>query len=90
VSGDRDSGACLVKFSWTAIRRHAPARGPASPDDPALAGFRAQRRKKVRPRRNARAACLSRVRGPTRTHGSEGAGHGNASLLPDCGSQVRL
>ena len=31
VFGDRDSGVCLVKFSWTAIRRHVPvkARHPA-------------------------------------------------------------
>jgi RNA-directed DNA polymerase len=26
VFGDRDSGAYLVKFSWTGIRRHVPAR----------------------------------------------------------------
>jgi len=49
VFGDRDSGACLVKFSWTAIRRHVPVKGSASPDDPALAGYRAERRKKVKP-----------------------------------------
>ena len=38
VFGDRDTGACLVKFSWTAIQRHVPVKGAASPDDPALAG----------------------------------------------------
>ena len=49
VFGDRDSGAYLVKFSWTAIRRHVPVKGTASPDDPALAGYWAERRKKVKP-----------------------------------------
>ena len=49
VFGDRDSGACLVKFSWTAIQRHVPVKGAASPDDPALASYWAERRKKVNP-----------------------------------------
>jgi RNA-directed DNA polymerase len=49
VFGDRDSGACLVKFSWTAIQRHVPVTGAASPDDPALASYWAERRKKVKP-----------------------------------------
>jgi RNA-directed DNA polymerase len=49
VFGDRDSGACLVKFSWTGIRRHVPVKGAASPDDPALARYWAERRKKVKP-----------------------------------------
>jgi hypothetical protein len=34
VFGDRDSGAYLVRFSWTAIERHVPVKGAASPDDP--------------------------------------------------------
>jgi RNA-directed DNA polymerase len=49
VFGDRDSGAYLVKFSWTAICRHVPVKGAASPDDPALAGYWAARRVKVKP-----------------------------------------
>jgi len=49
VFGDRDSGGYLVKFSWTGIERHVPVRGAASPDDPALAAYWAERRKKVRP-----------------------------------------
>ncbi len=49
VFGDRDSGACLVKFSWTNIERHVPATGAASPDDPALASYWAERRRKARP-----------------------------------------
>jgi len=49
VFGDRDSGAYLVKFSWTAIHRHVPVKGSASPDDPALAEYWATRRNKVKP-----------------------------------------
>jgi RNA-directed DNA polymerase len=50
VFGDRDSGAYLVKFSWTGITRHIMVKGTASPDDPALARYWAERRKKVKPR----------------------------------------
>jgi RNA-directed DNA polymerase len=49
VFGDRDSSAHLVKFSWTRIERHTPVKGTASPDDPALVGYWAERRKKARP-----------------------------------------
>jgi RNA-directed DNA polymerase len=49
VFGDRDSGAYLVKFSWTAIQRHVLVTGAASPDDPALAQYWATRRTKVKP-----------------------------------------
>jgi len=49
VFGDRDSGGYLVKFSWTGIERHVPVKGGASPDDPALASYWAERRKKVKP-----------------------------------------
>jgi RNA-directed DNA polymerase len=49
VSGDRDSGGYLVRFSWTGIERHVPVKGPASPDDPALASYWAERRKKAKP-----------------------------------------
>ena len=49
VFGDRDSGAYMVRFSWTAIERHVPVKGAASPDDPALASYWAERRKKVKP-----------------------------------------
>ena len=49
VFGDRDSGACLVKFSWTAIQRHVPVKGAASPDDPVLASYWAARKEKMKP-----------------------------------------
>jgi putative transposase len=49
VFGDRDSGACLPKPAWTDIVRHTLVKSGASPDDPALAGYWAQRRQKVKP-----------------------------------------
>src|SRR6266704_762686 len=49
VFGDRGSGAYLVKFSWTGIVRHVPVKGAASPDDPALAAYWAERRQRVKP-----------------------------------------
>lgn len=49
VFGDRDSGAYLLKFSWTKITRHTLVKGGASPDDPALAGYWAARRHRGKP-----------------------------------------
>jgi RNA-directed DNA polymerase len=46
VFGDRNSGAYLTKFSWTKIVRHVPVRGRASPDDPALDTYWADRRRR--------------------------------------------
>ena len=49
VFGDRDSGGHLVKFSWTRIDRHVMVKGAASPDDPALADYWANRRQRSKP-----------------------------------------
>jgi RNA-directed DNA polymerase len=49
VFGDKDTGAYLPKPAWTDIVRHTPVKGRASPDDPALADYWAQRRLKVKP-----------------------------------------
>ena len=49
VFGDRDSGAYLAKFAWTPIVRHQVVKGPASPDDPALAEYWAERRRRRKP-----------------------------------------
>jgi RNA-directed DNA polymerase len=49
VFGDRESGAYLLKFSWTGIVRHQMVTGAASVDDPALADYWAQRRSKKKP-----------------------------------------
>ena len=49
VFGDRDSGAWLHQYAWTAIVRHAPVPGRHSPDDPALAQYWADRRRKRKP-----------------------------------------
>ena len=45
VFGDRASGAYLHKYSWTPIVRHVMVAGRASPDDPALARYWADRRR---------------------------------------------
>jgi RNA-directed DNA polymerase len=49
VFGDRASGAYLPKFAWTKIVRHCMVPGTASPDDPALAGYWADRRRRNMP-----------------------------------------
>jgi RNA-directed DNA polymerase len=49
VFGDRATGAYLTKFAWTRIVRHVPVQGRASPDDPTLATYWAERRRKRRP-----------------------------------------
>jgi len=49
VFGDKETGAYLPKPAWTDIVRHTLVKGRASPDDPALAGYWAQRRQKVKP-----------------------------------------
>jgi RNA-directed DNA polymerase len=46
VFGDRESGAYLPRFGWTKIVRHDLVKGRASPDDPALTGYWAARRRK--------------------------------------------
>ena len=49
VFGHRESGGHLVKFSWTSIDRHVMVKGGASPDDPALADYWANRRRRSKP-----------------------------------------
>jgi RNA-directed DNA polymerase len=49
VFGAPGTDAYLTKFSWTDIVRHAMVKGRASPDDPALGDYWADRRKKVKP-----------------------------------------
>ena len=49
VFGDRDTGAYLVKFSWTKIIRHQLVKGRASPDDPTLTDYWATRRRRTAP-----------------------------------------
>ena len=58
VFGDRDTGAYLPKPAWTGIVRHTLVKGGASPDDPALAGYWAQRRQKVKPPLDPYTVCL--------------------------------
>ncbi|MFD4863248.1 hypothetical protein [Streptomyces atratus] len=49
VFGDRDSGRYLAKFSWTKIVRHQMVKGTSSVDDPALADYWAERRRRHKP-----------------------------------------
>ena len=57
VFGDRESGAFLTQFGWTKIVRHDMVKGRASPDDPTLTGYWANRR-----RRNPNVPPIGRVR----------------------------
>jgi len=43
VFGDKQTGGYLLKFSWFPIKRHVLVNGTASPDDPRLADYWAQR-----------------------------------------------
>ena len=47
--GSRETGHYLRRFAWTKIVRHTMVAGRASPDDPALAGYWAKRRERIRP-----------------------------------------
>jgi RNA-directed DNA polymerase len=49
VFGDRTNGTWLPKFAWTKIVRHQLVPGRASPDDPALARYWANRRRSQPP-----------------------------------------
>jgi RNA-directed DNA polymerase len=49
VFGDRASGTYLLKFAWIRIIRHQLVKGAASPDDPALTKYWAERRCKMPP-----------------------------------------
>ncbi len=49
VYGDRDSGAYLHQYAWTKIVWHVPVAGRNSPDDPDLARYWADRRRKRDP-----------------------------------------
>jgi len=55
VFGDKRTGAYLPKLSWTRIERHVKVRGTASPDDPILDTYWAERNRK---RDDAQAAFL--------------------------------
>lgn len=47
IFGDRGSGIYLRRFAWTQIVRHRLVMGTASPDDPTLDRYWAQRRRKT-------------------------------------------
>jgi RNA-directed DNA polymerase len=64
VFGDKKTGACLVKHTWTKITRHVMVAGGASPDDPDLGEYWEARRRKARPPLNGTSLHLF-----TRQHG---------------------
>jgi RNA-directed DNA polymerase len=49
VFGDRETSAYLLSHAWTDIRRHVMVKGRSSPDDPDLAGYWENRRRKNGP-----------------------------------------
>ena len=59
VFGSRDTGFYLRKFAWTPIVRHRMVAGTASPDDPSLTDYWAQRRRRSQPPRGQRPRCGS-------------------------------
>ena len=76
VFGDRETGSYLTKFSWAKIVRHVPVRGRASPDDPSLAEYWADRRCRHKP------LPLGRL--------SLGLYMAQGGLCPRCGSHLLL
>jgi RNA-directed DNA polymerase len=64
IFGSRDTGFYLRKFAWTPIVRHRMVAGTASPDDPDLSEYWAQRR-----RRKTTFKALRRWRGCPRRIG---------------------
>lgn len=53
IFGDRTTGRYLTKLAWTPIVRHVMVNGNASPDDPELTEYWAQRRQKKKSPLNA-------------------------------------
>jgi RNA-directed DNA polymerase len=49
VFGSRETGFYLRKFAWTPIVRHRMVAGAASPDDPSLTAYWAERRRRHKP-----------------------------------------
>jgi RNA-directed DNA polymerase len=47
VFGDKQTGNYLVKYQWFKIERHVLVKGSASPDDPALRTYFAERTRKA-------------------------------------------
>jgi len=62
VFGDRDSGAFLIKFAWTGNVRHQLVKGGASPDDPALAEYWQNSRRRKAPLPMDKTSLLLAVR----------------------------
>jgi len=94
VFGDRDSDAYLQKFAWTKITRHTLVKGWASPDDPALTGYWAARRRRRKPplhrpgcgcssgRAGAARSAAARCSAPTGSHSTPTNGSSGPAPSP--------
>lgn len=80
VFGDHKTGAYLHKYAWTPITRHVMVAGRSSPDDPALADYWADRR-----RRQTRHGppLASSVQHALRAQGGRCPGCGHSLLFTD-------
>ncbi|WP_235826177.1 reverse transcriptase domain-containing protein [Candidatus Frankia alpina] len=80
VFGDHKTGAHLHKYAWTRIIRHVMVAGRSSPDDPALATYWADRR-----RRQTRHSppLASSVQHALRAQGGRCPGCGHSLLFAD-------
>ena len=72
VFGSRDTGFYLRKFAWTPIVRHRMVAGTASPDDPALTDYWAQRRRRSKPPVGSDHAAAPASRSTADAHSAEG------------------
>ncbi len=71
IFGSRDTGFYLRKFAWTPIVRHRMVAGTASPDDPCLTEYWAQRRRRRKPPGMARPRCDSCESSAADAHSAE-------------------
>ena len=87
VFGDAASGAYLVKFSWTGIVRHTLVKGGASPDDPTLTQYWAERRRRSNPRwTGTRCACSRGRTADARSAGTSCCAPSSRQIRPTNGN----
>ncbi|TCJ32524.1 group II intron reverse transcriptase/maturase [Parafrankia sp. BMG5.11] len=80
VFGDHKTGAHLHKYAWTPIIRHVMVAGRSSPDDPALADYWADRRRRQAHHSPPLAPSIQRV---LRVQGGRCPGCGRSLLFAD-------
>jgi RNA-directed DNA polymerase len=82
IFGDRTTGAFIPRFAWTKIQRHVAVTFRASPDDPDLVQYWAERRRKKKPPLNVTRLNL------LRQQGGRCAACGDFLLHADCEPQT--